>query len=62
MRNIRGAKALSEYLESIGAPISVSTIFALLRQNKIPHRIPSPRILIFNLDVIDKWLLEEIEV
>lgn len=62
MRNIRGAKALSEYLESIGAPISVSTISSLLRQNKIPHRRPSPRILIFNLDAIDKWLLGETTV
>lgn len=56
IRNVRGAKALSEYLHSIGAPISVSTIFSLLRENKIPHRRPSPRILIFNLDIIDEWL------
>lgn len=56
MRNVRGAKALSNYLESIGVPMSESTIFALLRQNKIPHRRPSPRILVFNLDVIDEWL------
>ncbi|GEM04138.1 hypothetical protein HMI01_11260 [Halolactibacillus miurensis] len=56
MRNVRGAKALSEYLESIGAPISESTIFTLLREKKIPHQRPAPRILIFNLDVIDEWL------
>ena len=56
MRNVRGAKALSDYLESQGAPMSESTIFSLLRQNKIPHNRPSPRILIFNLDVIDDWL------
>jgi len=56
MRNVRGAKALSKYLESIGAPMSESTIFALLRQNRIPHQRPSNRILIFNLDVIDKWI------
>ena len=56
MRNVRGAKALSEYLESKGAPMSESTIFNLLRQNRIPHRRPSPRILIFNLDLIDEWL------
>ena len=56
MRNVRGAKALSEYLESIGIPISESTIFKLLRENKIPHRRPSDRILIFNLDVIDEWI------
>ncbi|PWU68292.1 helix-turn-helix transcriptional regulator [Gracilibacillus dipsosauri] len=56
MRNVRGAKALSEYLESIGTPISESTIFSLLRQGKIPHLRPSPRILIFNLDAIDEWL------
>ena len=56
MRNVRGAKALHEYLESIGAPISESTIFSLLRQGKIPHQRPSPKILIFNLDAIDEWL------
>lgn len=56
MRNVRGAKALSKYLESIGVPMSESTIFSLLRQNKIPHQRPSPRILIFNLDRIDEWL------
>ncbi|QGH35174.1 hypothetical protein GI584_14455 [Gracilibacillus salitolerans] len=56
MRHVRGAKALSNYLESVGAPISESTIFSLLRQGKIPHQRPSPRILIFNLDAIDEWL------
>lgn len=56
MRNVRGAKALSTYMESIGVPMSESTIFSLLRQNKIPHRRPSSRILVFNLDVIDQWL------
>lgn len=56
MRNVRGAQALSEYLNSVGAPMSVSTIFNLLRQDKIPHQRPSPRILIFNLDRIDEWL------
>ncbi len=56
MRNVRGAKALAEYLESIGAPMSESTIFALLRQDRIPHQRPSNRILIFNLDVIDRWI------
>jgi len=43
-------------LEIIGIPMSESTIFALLRQNKIPHQRPSPRILVFNLDKIDEWL------
>lgn len=56
MRNVRGAKALSEYLNTIGIPISVSTIFKLLRENSIPHRRPSERILVFNLDVIDEWI------
>jgi len=56
MRNVRGAKALSNYLHSIGVPMSESTIFSLLRQNKIPHKKPSPRILIFNLNDIDDWL------
>jgi len=58
-RIVRGAKSLSEYLHSIGVPMSESTIFSLLRQNKIPHRRPSPRILIFNLNDIDDWLNHE---
>ena len=57
MRNVRGAQALSDYLSSIGAPMSVSTIFSLLREGKIPHQRPTPRILIFNLDRIDEWLM-----
>lgn len=61
MRNVRGARALSEYLESIGAPMSESTIFALLRQNRIPHQRPSNRILIFNLDKIDRWIMGDLE-
>lgn len=56
MRNVRGVKKLVDYLNEIGAPMSESTIYSLLRQNKIPHQRPSPRILIFNLDRIDEWL------
>ena len=56
MRRIRGAKQLVKYLDSIGCPISEGTIFKLLRENKIPSIRPSNRILIFDLDAIDKWL------
>lgn len=62
MRKVRGAKALSTYLESIGCPISVATIFILLREKRIPHIRPSNRILVFDLDAIDKWLTQEEEV
>ena len=57
MRNVRGVKSLVDYLKEIGAPMSESTIYNLLRQNKIPHQRPSPRVLIFNLDLIDKWIV-----
>lgn len=56
MRKVRGAKALAAYLEETGTPMSESTIFRLLRANKIPHIRPSDRILIFDLDAIDSWL------
>ena len=56
MRNVRGVKQLVSYLSDIGVPISESTIYNLLRENKIPHQRPSPRVLIFNLDRIDDWL------
>lgn len=58
MRNVRGVKKLVNYLEEIGAPMSEATIYNLMRENKIPHQRPSPRVLIFNLDRIDEWLRE----
>lgn len=56
MRNVRGVKQLVSYLSDIGVPMSESTVYNLLRENKIPHQRPSPRVLIFNLDRIDDWL------
>lgn len=56
MRRMRGVKNLVRYLESIGAPMSESTVYRLLRVKKIPHLRPSPGILIFDLDAIDNWL------
>lgn len=58
MRNVRGVKQLVSYLSEIGIPISEATIYNLLRENKIPHQRPSPRVLVFNLDVIDEWILK----
>lgn len=58
MRNVRGVKNLVEYLSEIGAPMSEATVYTLLREKKIPHLRPSPRVLIFNLDRIDEWLKE----
>lgn len=55
-RLIRGAKALVEYLDSINCPMSEGTIYRLLRKNSIPFRRPSPQVLIFDLDAIDRWL------
>lgn len=56
MRRVRGAKALSNYLKSINCDMSESTIYRLLKTKEIPNRRPSPGILIFDLDEIDKWL------
>lgn len=56
MRIVRGAKALSDYCESIGCPISESTIYRLIRFRSIPFKRPSPGVLIFHLDAIDEWL------
>jgi hypothetical protein len=57
VRKVRGAKALSEYLKSINCEMSETTIYRLLKKKSIPCRRPSPGILIFDLDVIDRWLL-----
>jgi len=59
MRLVRGAKALSEYLETVGAPMSESTIYRLINQDNIPYRRPAPGILIFDLNAIDRWLTYE---
>ena len=56
MRKVRGAKALSEYLKEVGCAMSESTIFSLMRTEDIPFSKPAPRILLFDLDDIDKWL------
>lgn len=36
--------------------MSESTIYRLVKTESIPYRRPSPSILLFNLDAIDKWL------
>lgn len=59
-RRVRGAKELSKYLAECGCPMSETTIFKLLREKKIPHIRPSERVLLFDLDSIDRWL-EEME-
>lgn len=57
-RRVRGAKELVKYLDSIGCPMSETTIYTLLRKKKIPHIRPTNRVLIFNLDLIDKWIID----
>lgn len=59
MRRVKGSKALMEYLESIGCPLGKTTVFRLLKENRIPAIRPSEKILIFDLDAIDKWLTGE---
>lgn len=61
-RRVRGAEKLSKYLESVGCPMSKTTIFKLLREKRIPHIRPSKRVLLFDLDSIDKWLEEMEEI
>lgn len=56
MRRVRGTKALVKYLDSKGCPMSESTIYKLLREKRIPSIRPSERILLFDLDAIDRWL------
>lgn len=55
MRKVRGAKALYDYPKKINCPISESTIYRMIKQNKIPFFRPVPWILIFDLDEIDAW-------
>jgi predicted DNA-binding transcriptional regulator AlpA len=56
MRRIRTVGALLEYLESINCPMSRSTVDKLIRTNEIPYIRVSSRVLIFDLDAIDRWL------
>jgi predicted DNA-binding transcriptional regulator AlpA len=60
LRNIRGVKALVEYLKEIDVPIGETTIYKLVREKQIPHNRISNRVLIFNLDAIDQWLMKEV--
>lgn len=61
MAKVRGVKALVEHLEAIDCPMSESTIYRLLRAKKIPCRRPTPNILIFDLNAIDRWLSSDFE-
>lgn len=56
MRKVRGVEALITYLQSINCPMSKTTIYNLMRTNSIPFNKPSPGILLFDLDKIDRWL------
>lgn len=58
MRIIRGVKALSSYFNEIGVEISETTIYRLIKNNEIPFSRPSKGILLFNLNAIDEWLLD----
>lgn len=61
MRLVRGTYALSNYLKSINCPMSQATIYRLIKKGEIPFKRPTPGILVFNLDAIDNWLLEDSE-
>lgn len=56
MRKVRGVQKVSEYLKSIDCPMSPSTIQRLMREGNIPFSRPAPRVVIFDLDAIDKWV------
>lgn len=59
MNMIRGIDALADHLKEQGVPISRTTIFTLLKQKRIPHRRPAPRIVLFDLDRIEDWLKDQ---
>ena len=56
MRKVRGVKALVEYLKSINCPMSEATLYRLVKREEIPFNRPAPRVLLFDLDKIDRWL------
>lgn len=61
MRKVRGVKNLVEYLSSIQCPMSESTIYRLVKTKEIPFRRPSPQVIIFDLDAIDRWLSSDFD-
>ena len=56
LRIIRGVKKLVQYLISINCPISEATLYRLVRTKEIPFHRPTERVLLFDLNEIDKWL------
>jgi len=56
LRKVRGVEALVNYLKSINCPMGKSTIYNLMRTNSIPFNKPTPGVLLFDLDKIDRWL------
>lgn len=56
IRKIRGVKNLREYLKSIDCDISESTIQRMMRTGDIPFNRVAKRVIIFDLDEIDRWI------
>ncbi|MFJ7919706.1 helix-turn-helix transcriptional regulator [Lysinibacillus fusiformis] len=56
MRKVRGVKELDEYLKLNNCPMSEATLYRLVKRKEIPFNRPAPRVLLFDLDDIDKWL------
>jgi len=56
LRKVRGVKELDKYLKSNNCPMSEATLYRLVKRNEIPFNRPAPRVLLFDLDDIDRWL------
>ena len=56
MRKVRGVKKLRDYLSSINCDISESTIQRMMSSDQIPFNRVAKRVIIFDLDEIDRWL------
>lgn len=60
MRMVRGLDNLTNYLKENNMQMGKSTIYSLIKQGKLPHSKPSPRVLLFDLDKIDKYMRGEL--
>jgi excisionase family DNA binding protein len=56
MSKLIGVQAATEYLKTTPLKLSKSTVYRLVRMNRIPHTRPTPQIILFDTDRIDAWI------
>jgi excisionase family DNA binding protein len=56
MSKLIGVQAVTEYLKNTPVAVSKSTVYRLVRMNRIPYSRPTPQIILFDTDKLNAWI------